>query len=179
MSAIKFSTKVNGFFIEVPEGSYNHQISKDVNSDTYALMWQNSDDKIGLTPIDGNYQILNISTNLSEEEKRLIIPNVDMTGYGELFQNYDDDEGSLFSDRDDSYASLKKSLGICDVNEFGENEPPLEQTCCGRWVSSRFDENVPECCQQPVPSEQSQHDWYLWNDAQKLVKTYIVIIEKT
>lgn len=69
-----------------------------------------------LHPQYSHYLNQGFVSNLTDEQKEDVIPNVDMTGYGKLFPNYLDDEGTLFMDVDPSFETLLTSLNVLLVN---------------------------------------------------------------
>ena len=122
MNQIQYTTdKKHCLFVMLPDGASNPRLWNLHNEPPY-LTYQ-----YGLalkrTPIDligTGLNNLGFVSELTDEQKEGVIPNVDMTGYGKLFPNYLDDEGTLFMDVDQSFETLTDFLKVYIDNPYGD-----------------------------------------------------------
>jgi len=111
MNQIQFETsKVFGVFVMLPDGAKAWK-----NERYYTMRLPKAID----LPNE-NYKIVGFVSELTDEQKEGVIPNVDMTGYGKLFPNYLDDEGTLFMDVDQSFETLTDFLKVYIDNPYGD-----------------------------------------------------------
>jgi len=120
MNQIQFETsKVYGVFVMLPDGAHRCKLEIDESKRNYILYY------IGQQPkqfyLQAHYDDLQgFVSELTDEQKEGVVPNVDMTGYGKLFPNYLDDEGTLFMDVDQSFETLTDFLKVYIDNPYGD-----------------------------------------------------------
>lgn len=165
MNVIKFNTnKAKGEFLVVPNGAANFRREQNpCDLQNYNLMCDVNGKEHYLGRIYWRTQILNLSNQLSEEQMELVCEC--QSKPLSLYKNYVADTGymeHLCRTVSDSYATLKKSLNVIDENKFGD-----EPTDYNLWRSG-----------QAVAFLIGTNDKMIeWEQVEKLVKSYLVLLE--
>lgn len=109
----------------------------------------------------GDWQILGKSTELSEEQKGQVVECLEWEGLVVYILYPDDPKKRRFTaSRDESYLSWLKANEIVDRNPYGDYE--------SAFVYSPLSFNLNEL----------EADQIKWQEAQKQVRTYIILIGK-
>lgn len=114
---------------------------------------------------DGNWQILSLHSEMTEEKAKLIMPKIFLhTLEKDVYHNYPDKEDYLTS-AVESYQSLVKSIGLVTENPFAiSGREPIE----GDFTKNATDH------QYALGIYVWRHK--KWHEAQKQVKNYLVLI---
>ena len=119
MNQIQFETsKVYGVFVKIDDFKEMKRAGMNL-AGNFRIQYETTKGTVSTFTVDGideNYKLQGFVSELTDEQKEDVIPNVDMTGYGKLFPNYLDDEGTLFMDVDPSFETLLTSLNVLLVN---------------------------------------------------------------
>lgn len=150
--------------VKVPEDA----IPMEVNQCTFYYESKGEVKYIALP--DGNYQLLGIAHELTEKVWDSVIGKRP-TFAPEVFfypdYTYKGADFSALNTATESGLSLLKKHEVYDVNPYGIIEPIDDVVCCGRM--NEGSDGMPECCNSPVPSDDSAQLQYLWREAQQNV----------
>jgi len=114
MNQIQYTTaKKHCLFVMLPENPTKIKLIDGVNFEC----WSNNLNHYVKLP-QRDWKIEGFVSNLTDEQKEGVVPNVDVTGYGKLFPNYLDDEGNLFMDVGQSFETIVESLGIEQTDNY-------------------------------------------------------------
>lgn len=143
-------------------GARDFKIFNDEN--TYLSYFVGVETKRLYLPKGKKWVVLGFPSELTEQQMESVVENVDKSGYGKLFPNYEDDEACLFMDASESFASLLKKMGALTENPYGE-EPKQNED---RFLTKPHNLHMTDVWKK---------EYDQWQTAQQSVGSHLILVE--
>lgn len=122
------------------------------------------------------FKFLSLASEMTEDKATVIMPKIFPELVDSHYYNYTPKNVfDTFVTALESFKSWCKAEGLVIENPYGINEPEIMTECCNNGIADRWGNEM--CCGIPRCNQESYYLNELWQEAQKLVKQYLILVK--